>query len=45
MISSDITGQLFRPVLFVGRFIIGMGVGGIMLIIPVSECVTTAFYN
>ncbi|XP_065897317.1 uncharacterized protein [Dysidea avara] len=34
MISSDITGPLFRPVLFIGRFVNGMGIGGMMLIVP-----------
>ena len=38
MISSDITGPLFRPVLFIGRFVNGMGIGGMMLIVPVSVC-------
>lgn len=41
MISSDLTGPLFRPVLFAGRFVNGMGIGGIMLIVPVSKCVVS----
>jgi len=34
--SGGITGPLFRPTLFVGRFIVGVASGGIMMASPVS---------
>ena len=40
MMSSNITGSLFRPILFIGRLIVGVGSGGVMLIVPVSAYVT-----
>ena len=36
LIARITTGPLFRPLLFVGRIISGVGVGGISLAVPVS---------
>jgi len=36
LISSEITGNLFRPVLLVGRFMVGVGAGATIMTTPVS---------
>ena len=36
LITEEITGPLYRPVLFLGRFITGIGIGSASLVVPVS---------
>ena len=36
LITRDITGPLFRPLLFAGRVLAGVGIGSISLVVPVS---------
>ena len=38
LITIDITGPLFRPLLFAGRVLAGLGIGSISLVVPVSLC-------
>jgi len=38
ILTSDLTsGRLYRPLLFIGRFISGMGIGAASLVVPVSR--------
>ena len=37
LITDGITGPLFRPLIFTGRFFIGMGIGIASLSVPVSD--------
>ena len=39
LITHSITGPSFRPLLFAGRLIAGVGIGSISLVVPVRKCI------
>ena len=37
LITSGITGPIFRPLLFAGRLITGVGIGSMSVVVPVRK--------